>query len=1113
MPESVVKPYSNAARVLLVELVTTDRFHSAPHFPHLKALLRHQGVAVEWVRFAMPAAVQMTRDEEGVGLDERDTAALVGAIGEMGADHVLFSHHPSATLVARIRATAGGAAMALAVFGSVASLSTVRGGEALASFERVADVEAWAGVAAPLGPSFWAPPSDLALVPDFAYRPLNGAAREMQPYAFIQAGNECSHLRDLCRAPFFADLVDAGDVAQRHGCTFCRRPLPEPTPKGAVPPLDWAQRQLQALRETHPASPTGELSLRIVGERVTARIDELADAMAGMGLPRSEILVDTRADTLVKLRDRLARAARTLGAAGHRLEVCLVGVESFSDRELERFNKGYGPATNLAAVRVLRELERELPEAFGFRKYGGLSTILFTPWTRIEDVALNLAVVRRFSLERICGKLLTSRVRLYEDLPLAAAARRDGLLTEAYDDPVLDTARRNFYASELPWRFADARVERLNRLSTRLQDDPALEGDPLYERVQAWRAAQVESEIVLAERLCETIAAYPDETDLDRIMALASATEQRRAVSEEGEPVGVVGAARARTDALRPDLPDSRKPTTPPPTSKDPLLSHSVDWWGFVAGFKPVTRLEPLTPSELDRVRAVVAEEQPGSYARERRRDWEGVESYELFVGRDPARVDEAVEIQETRTYGVKGQEGPELVLRTGELLGYPPCCTERFANTAEAGWLHNEWLHLRNRVETPGPVPVELRPFDGLVSYVLCSADCPRALEHVEALGRLGFDPAPPWAYWPILFLLDRPSHYASLEPLSPVGERFLYRVAAVFGHDERLDRLAEGSVVEVAPGQIRVFRDEGDAEALVTFSLDAYLWWHEAAFHPKLWQLAVQQKLDPIPEPDEPTTRSSRVSREVAAHQARQAAEEEEEAARVPRLDAVLGWLRRFLNELGFGCRSVLPTLDGALDFVLERGGRRVAFRWLNRDAGGEANQILGAPVVPLGDTPPEALASLLPPLGRALLPAWDRVLRDRLDRGNREHQELDPSQGIRFLTRRRLAEGRPLWAEYVLTAFEELEGNDGHPAARLTADGPGGRVVFGLGAVPDAADTSPLLTTALGALTVLEDGRATELRGKPAHAVERAVGFHLSRAVPADARWGVAKDSEQV
>ncbi len=1128
-------------RILLVEFITTDRFHCALYFPHALGWLDSLGAKTRWLRFGVSAAVRMIRGEQGVGLEESDSAALLAAVREYRPTHVLFSHYPAPATEGVLCEGEGSTPLA-AVFGSTAGPADSAEGApgALPVLAELDDLGRWLRLAPSSGSrrsspeliDLRSPPTALPFLPAWRFEPANESARSMQPFVFVLAGIECSHMGSLGDNPTFADLVAGGVVPPRFGCTFCRRPVPDKAPgSSGMAPIDWACRQLEAVAATHPRSPTGELSLRIVGERIMRRVDLFAERVGQIDLAPAEFLFDARADTLAQSRARLERAAEAFEKAGHRMEMCLIGVENFSQRELERFNKGFGPEVNLTAVRILRELERRHPGVFGFRRYGGLSTILFTPWTTLEDLALNLAVIVHFDLTRLCGKALTSRVRLYEDLPLAARARRDGLLLLSYDDPALDTARRNFYESELPWRFVDPRADRLNRLTTRLQRDPSLAGEPLYEEIQAVRARLGEGEFDLALRFCRTIAGHPCEEDLSALLALAEEAPSTHLDPALG-PLGVTDAARltAESDIDEPDSPPSRARGQAEDSldCKDPFLGTSVDWYGFKAGLKPVCRLEPLSKEELERVAPIIERVRPDAVQCARRRDWNEVESYELFVGREAQDVDELIEILAAREKGVPGELDRRYVRRVGVLLGYPACCSKRFAAAPEIGWLQNEWLHLENRIATPGPVATSIRPFGGPLSYVPCSAVCAQSIADEALLRSHGLEMGDNrTADWPMLFLLDRPAHFAVLRPLEPVGERFAYRLHRLFGQDARLAALSYGDTLELLPGQIRVLRTAGDTDeerVITAFSLDAYLWWHERAFHPEFWRQVVRRKLDPVVAPVEQGAPVEEQGGERAGGRAshssagREPAEQvvhappppppvdkqtAQEASEVPRLDLLLAWLRRLLRERGLPCRSLLPTADGELDLWFEDGARLLGVRWLNSDAACGEGTLLWAPVVPLGGTPLEAVAELTPRIQEAVLPAWIGGLRERLDRGNREHTLLDPAGGVRFLLRRRIAVGRPLWGAYGLASWDERLDDEGHPHSRLLISA-GDRVVEVVFERAAARAVEPFFSSGLGVLRVLTDGRPPAARRQVAHQVERCLGFHFARAIPKEARW---------
>ena len=94
------------------------------------------------------------------------------------------------------------------------------------------------------------------------------------------------------------------------------------------------------------------------------------------------------------------------------------------------------------------------------------------------------------------------------------------------------------------------------------------------------------------------------------------------------------------------------------------------------------------------------------------------------FVARSQARVDEALEIEPGLTGSFR--ERAPLVRRMGRLLGYPGCCVDAFATSAE----QDDSTHLQRLAHAhPGPMAPEqnwaatpIRPF----SHFPCTPDCP---------------------------------------------------------------------------------------------------------------------------------------------------------------------------------------------------------------------------------------------------------------------------------------------------------------------------------------------------------------------------------------------------
>ncbi len=803
-------------RVVMVELVVPGRFFAGMFFPFALGLLRARGVPAWWLRMGVPAEVML--DGCGEQLDEV-ARSVARAARDHDATHALFSHVAATALAGALRQAVP--SLRLGLLDAERSLGPHQAHPQPPLQVLPPDQHAlllWIGASA-------GNDADLPLVdlehPDYGVEPANAAARELPPLVYLLGGPLCAHRPPLEQSRFFAgrDL----DLPARWGCSFCAQSVPTDALSATVELATLRlQRQLAGLASTLAAS-TGPLRLLVVAaplQRDPAALARLV--LEQTDLPPCRLLLGLRADEIVASEDALLQAARALHDRGHRLDVNLVGVESFSARQLDRYHKGYGPEVNLAAVHSLRALEARCPEAFGFSEHGGLSTILYDPWATPADVALNLAVARHFELAGLCGKLLTSRLRLTEEVPLARVARHDGLLAEAQaDDPLLRTAQRNFYAEELPWRFADRRLQALNRLTTRLQPEEDLGADPLHEALERWRRASGLEPLEMAEALTRATMSGEEDDDPETLLERARTTPARAAP--------VAG-----------NLPDV-----------DPVARWFRDSWEYgaiCAGAKAVTKLEDGLDAGLqDAIAEELARRVGGLTVRTRTRRWDHGETREMFLGADSRAVDEVVALMEARDDPAASREA---VARTGVLLGYPECCARAFAESAAALQDANGWLLLRRRLETPGEVAPEVNPC--LMPYVPCSLECAQTRELTRRVDEHRHESWRGYGGLPTLVFLGRTAEVAVLRPLGPVDSapgrvapttlRLDYEgVVPLWLDDERRRVLEQGDALELEPGLIRVLRQDREVG---WFALEAFLWSHVEAFHGDFWRAC----LDPL-------------------------------------------------------------------------------------------------------------------------------------------------------------------------------------------------------------------------------------------------------------------------
>jgi hypothetical protein len=142
-------------------------------------------------------------------------------------------------------------------------------------------------------------------------------------------------------------------------------------------------------------------------------------------------------------------------------------VENFSPDENARLNKGVTAAQVHEATAFISEISASHPGQFRFPA-GGLSMILFTPWTTLEDVRINIDNIERCPL--IAGPAAAgSRLQLFKGRDITELAAKDGLTVKRrkdgfYNSGCIVSADQN----EIPWRFAHPQAAVLCELGREL---------------------------------------------------------------------------------------------------------------------------------------------------------------------------------------------------------------------------------------------------------------------------------------------------------------------------------------------------------------------------------------------------------------------------------------------------------------------------------------------------------------------------------------------------------------------------------------------------------------------------------------------------------------------
>lgn len=299
-----------------------------------------------------------------------------------------------------------------------------------------------------------------AVEPDYSAVPANEAARRAPGHITLVSGSLCADRHKLSLNPLFKGL-DLGSA--RFGCSFCSAAdAPWLTPPGE-PVLPLLEKQLEAIRRT--AGPGKDAGVyEFYDFQALWRFDEVFSAVLALKLPPSVFLFNPRIDDVLRLRGRIEKVLPGLAGAGHQVRFLSMGVENFSQRENARLNKGIALAQVDEFLALVKDWEARFPGVVKPFKAGHdkaeLGLILFTPWTTLEDVRLNLERARERGFpER--GYWLYSTLLIRRADPIHALAEKDGVLTGRWPDPgqIYGQFKNEGEMGPLvPWRFQDERT-------------------------------------------------------------------------------------------------------------------------------------------------------------------------------------------------------------------------------------------------------------------------------------------------------------------------------------------------------------------------------------------------------------------------------------------------------------------------------------------------------------------------------------------------------------------------------------------------------------------------------------------------------------------------------
>ena len=311
----------------------------------------------------------------------------------------------------------------------------------------------------------------------------------------LDTNSGCPFSDPVANNPAFANVDLSAPGITLKGCAFCfmggdYKALPaRDTVQAHLDQIAWYQANLPRLDEVVLRDQS---ALRYLPELVRGAVQR--------GLRPVGLLVPGRGDAILRWGAELRAAALACHGTGFWFTLHLIGFESFSQDQLDLYNKGVTVEDYAQALEQMRQLHAEFPEAFVLAKYGASSFILFNPWTTLRQLQETVDFCRTHAVADLAHGLTLTRLRLYPNLPLYWKARQDRLLSDAVaaDDR---GAAFTGYSAEATWRYQDGRIAAVEELQRRLHRHVRVtESVGLLDNVLRWTrsrlAEPIDSEVV-----------------------------------------------------------------------------------------------------------------------------------------------------------------------------------------------------------------------------------------------------------------------------------------------------------------------------------------------------------------------------------------------------------------------------------------------------------------------------------------------------------------------------------------------------------------------------------------------------------------------------------------
>ncbi len=261
----------------------------------------------------------------------------------------------------------------------------------------------------------------------------------------------CHYRKPLAKNPIFQQ-IDPATLAKHYGCSFCILPLEKTKVSNTVKIVS---HQIRKTLSTIPG--VRKFSIYVPLSSLPRLSNMLTKRDFGI-----ELYIESRVDDVIENITTLESIVDDLRAKKLRIVFHSVGFENLSPHLLALFNKDISPEQISTSILLLDGISLKHPDVFGFRESSNHGFILFTPWTTLEDLEINIEGIIKHRLYELVSDIFTSRLRLYPGTPLYSLADLhcciEPILTQALPDTI------NIRVNDIPWVFLDQRTASVYRI-------------------------------------------------------------------------------------------------------------------------------------------------------------------------------------------------------------------------------------------------------------------------------------------------------------------------------------------------------------------------------------------------------------------------------------------------------------------------------------------------------------------------------------------------------------------------------------------------------------------------------------------------------------------------